>query len=926
MDASTSSSLTRYRAAIAACASLAAVGSIWYLWSSAEDRKSGLHRSNAVRGRPDTRAHASSPGDAGDEDLTELINTARQLVEESSSPRPLNNLISAVDETPPQWFLDGQSPPPGFQFEPTNRLSAADETPPQPDSFQPPPRPVAADDDQTEHDIDASEGRVEGHHLKRLAFFVAKQNHDRDGLVHHGVTCDDCQELPIKGTRYHCNNCPDFDLCESCEAKDRHIRTHVFTKIRIPASWAGKVPAPVWYPGTPHKMPSSLTQGLKTLRNELAETSGFDHSKIDGLWLQFSCMAVPDPNDPDEMTFAITREIFNQCFIAQLMTDKRFNPNLVKDRLFKFYDTNGDGVIDFQEFVLATAMIHSRAPDARRKRVFKGLDLNDDGYVSRKDCQLMFRSFYTLNREVLLGYMAVDRTAENALLLQIGQDPKDHIASGRSLANYFSGGYPNRDRRPAWDGPRPDKRVDEFGDDIPRSDEITTTRTDHARTDYYSADAVAKTDHLQPGWLIRDEMYRLCTSGHMRYLTSEHARAFESEADVTTTGQVAPFWVHNGRLWVADDSWSNKRAYLHVEREDVSELDELLKHATIADELPETFKSRYHAVHATVRERLVKFELWDAVLMKGDEKHLAREKRSKLGLEDEIKVLDLQAQEEPEDGLSGGAGPANDFVGDTAAAHTIFTVARDGLDEMLDDLFRINEMLAHEVAHTSEERMVHKKQIAEHLSNLYQRQPATEPIEWKTYYGPQGIRSDRQRGRELYGTLVTKRKNRKTQRFSMVKSLLCKEPYFDAKILEDNERMLRQLYWALEFEARDVMQYQSNQRAKNRSASFVSAFERQAKPDVCDPTMPQFRPNSVRPTDSSAVEPPMEARLTAAMPLTQERLEYLVLMEAVDRNHQEHGGAGHLDMEHFDTALNLIDDQGNKILAWMGSWLDMVYF
>ena len=50
-------------------------------------------------------------------------------------------------------------------------------------------------------------------------------------------------------------------------------------------------------------------------------------------------------------------------------------------------------MIDFQEFVLATAVIHSKTPEARRKRVFKGMDLDDDGYVSRKDCHLMFRSF-----------------------------------------------------------------------------------------------------------------------------------------------------------------------------------------------------------------------------------------------------------------------------------------------------------------------------------------------------------------------------------------------------------------------------------------------------------------------------------------------------------------------------------------------------
>lgn len=39
---------------------------------------------------------------------------------------------------------------------------------------------------------------------------------------HIGVTCDDCQVQPIVGKRFKCLVCPNFDLCEKCEAKAIH--------------------------------------------------------------------------------------------------------------------------------------------------------------------------------------------------------------------------------------------------------------------------------------------------------------------------------------------------------------------------------------------------------------------------------------------------------------------------------------------------------------------------------------------------------------------------------------------------------------------------------------------------------------------------------------------------------------------------------
>lgn len=51
---------------------------------------------------------------------------------------------------------------------------------------------------------------------------------------HPGIICDHC-ETAIVGIRYKCGNCPDFDLCETCEAIEGvHNQDHVFLKLRRP--------------------------------------------------------------------------------------------------------------------------------------------------------------------------------------------------------------------------------------------------------------------------------------------------------------------------------------------------------------------------------------------------------------------------------------------------------------------------------------------------------------------------------------------------------------------------------------------------------------------------------------------------------------------------------------------------------------------
>ena len=52
--------------------------------------------------------------------------------------------------------------------------------------------------------------------------------------VHSSYICDGCGMNPIKGIRYKCTVCKDFDYCEGCEVTLSSKHGHPFLKIRKP--------------------------------------------------------------------------------------------------------------------------------------------------------------------------------------------------------------------------------------------------------------------------------------------------------------------------------------------------------------------------------------------------------------------------------------------------------------------------------------------------------------------------------------------------------------------------------------------------------------------------------------------------------------------------------------------------------------------
>lgn len=232
-----------------------------------------------------------------------------------------------------------------------------------------------------------------------LLYHIAGEQARREGAIHRGVECNSCGVHPIQGIRYHCANCFDFDLCESCEASSAHTKSHVFYKIRIPAPSRGNIKQVIqkWYPGNPNLF---LTTLPKEVLKPLLEETGYDRTEIDALYEQFKCLAGHYWSaDPTNLGLAIDRKGFDAYFIPTTF-DKPSPANLIYDRIFAFYDTNHDGLIGFQEFIHGLARLQKKSRHDRLERIFKGYDLDADGFVDRKDFLRMFRAYYALSKEL----------------------------------------------------------------------------------------------------------------------------------------------------------------------------------------------------------------------------------------------------------------------------------------------------------------------------------------------------------------------------------------------------------------------------------------------------------------------------------------------------------------------------------------------
>ncbi|KAF8929470.1 hypothetical protein BGZ58_008925 [Dissophora ornata] len=257
---------------------------------------------------------------------------------------------------------------------------------------------------------DFGDNKHDGLQLMNLLYAIAE-----DQAGKGGITCNSCRTVPIRGLRYKCANCQDYDLCEGCEAAEVHIKSHVFMKIRIPIpplanSRTKKLPP--FYPG----IPQGNTTTPDYLLQELLKKTHFDNVELDAMYNQYLSLSTMDQEGG-----GITRLTFEQA-LGPLGLEK----NLITDRIFRFFDQDEDGNINFKEMACGLSVLCKGNFDEKIDFAFQGYDLDGDGYISREELHEMFKAYFYLSMELIRD---VVKTMENDLISNFEYQPGMPISS-----------------------------------------------------------------------------------------------------------------------------------------------------------------------------------------------------------------------------------------------------------------------------------------------------------------------------------------------------------------------------------------------------------------------------------------------------------------------------------------------------------------
>eukprot|EP00092_Neocalanus_flemingeri_P038041 GFUD01041410.1.p1 GENE.GFUD01041410.1~~GFUD01041410.1.p1 ORF type:complete len:195 (+),score=70.16 GFUD01041410.1:44-628(+) len=74
----------------------------------------------------------------------------------------------------------------------------------------------------------------------------------------------------------------------------------------------------------------------------------------------------------------------------------RKDASKMEKHVFRIYDANNDGVIDFTEFMLIFFIMSEGAPEEVLTKIFRVFDVNSDGTISMKEMNKLIKDMYGL--------------------------------------------------------------------------------------------------------------------------------------------------------------------------------------------------------------------------------------------------------------------------------------------------------------------------------------------------------------------------------------------------------------------------------------------------------------------------------------------------------------------------------------------------
>ena len=128
--------------------------------------------------------------------------------------------------------------------------------------------------------------------------------------------------------------------------------------------------------------------GKPVLRDEdlanFTKTSGLDEVRVKEAFNGFM-------NDHPNGTMKM--EEFNQMIKKALPS---VDATKLGKHVFRVYDTNNDGVIDFIEFMVIYHVMSEGTPEEVLQKIFKVFDVNRDGTINKKEMGRLVKDMYSL--------------------------------------------------------------------------------------------------------------------------------------------------------------------------------------------------------------------------------------------------------------------------------------------------------------------------------------------------------------------------------------------------------------------------------------------------------------------------------------------------------------------------------------------------
>ena len=102
-------------------------------------------------------------------------------------------------------------------------------------------------------------------------------------------------------------------------------------------------------------------------------------------------------------------EMMNLCF-------PEADADNLERHIFRMYDSNLDGIIDFREFMLVVYIMSKGSPEENLKQIFKLLDINSDGSVTVAEFKRVIRDMFLLTNKKEVDSCIQELLAEKAFI------------------------------------------------------------------------------------------------------------------------------------------------------------------------------------------------------------------------------------------------------------------------------------------------------------------------------------------------------------------------------------------------------------------------------------------------------------------------------------------------------------------------------